>query len=244
MNSSGQGAGFVFELCLEDLYSVDLALNYGIGAIELCSALDLGGVSPSAGLIRAVRKRFQGELSVLIRPRPGNFEFSNQEKYLIQEDARMALDMGVDMVVTGALDADANIDMTFLENLGQTVGMEKICFHRAIDQTPDLVRSLENLLNLGIPRVLSSGQASSAEKGAKNLQKMGILTQGKMVVMAGGGIRASNLEQIIQTTGLERFHSSLKQILSGHSQFGNPTGVDEGELQKCLGIMRSWKVSN
>jgi copper homeostasis protein len=233
-----------FELCLEDLGSLDLAVQNGVSEIELCSALDLGGVTPSCGLIREVRNCFKGSLAVLIRPRAGGFHYSDREKELMQKDAEAALALGADMVVTGALDHQNEIDESFLEKLARSTGVDKICFHRAIDQTPAWSRSLDTLLKLGIPRVLSSGGAQNAKDGVLILRAMQEQANGKMVIMAGGGIRSDNLQFLAKNSDLKRYHSSLRLKSSDQSPFGSSSGVDEQELQKCLKILRDVQLSD
>ncbi len=233
-----------FELCLEDLGSLDLAKQQGVSEIELCSALDVGGVTPSFGLIREVRNCFKGGLAVLIRPRAGGFQYSTREKELMQKDAESALALGADMVVTGALDHQNEIDESFLEKLARSTGVEKICFHRAFDQTPAWSRSLDTLLNMGIPRILSSGGSQNAKEGILTLRAMQEKSNGKMVIMAGGGIRSDNFQFLVQNSGLKRFHSSLRLKGPAQNSFGSSPGVDEQELEKCLKILRDIQMSH
>lgn len=233
-----------FELCLEDLGSLDLAVQRGVSEIELCSVLDVGGVTPSSGLIREVRNYFKGSLAVLIRPRAGGFQYTEREKELMHRDAESALALGADMVVTGALDHQNEIDESFLEKLARSTGVEKICFHRAFDQTPAWSRSLDTLLNMGIPRILSSGGAQNAKEGIPILCAMQEKANGKMVIMAGGGIRSDNLQYLVENSGLSRFHSSLRLKGPAQNSFGSSPGVDEQELEKCLKILRDASLSD
>ena len=147
----------VIEICVDRLDSVQHCAQAGIDRIELCAALSEGGLSPSLGFLRAARQIFPGKIMMMIRPRAGDFCYAPAEQAMMIDEIAVAREHGADGVVFGCLEPDGRIDQTFTRSLVQAASGLDITFHRAFDVSHDLSSSLESLIELGIPRVLSSG---------------------------------------------------------------------------------------
>ena len=161
-----------FEICAVNIQSAIAAQNAGAHRIELCSALDVGGLTPSPGLIRAAVEQLQIPVNVLIRPREGDFTYDDREFNVILDDIRFCRDAGVNGVVVGALTADMELDSEQMLAMKVVAGpMEMVC-HRAFDFTPDAQKALESLIYWGYQRVLSSGQQANAMEGRFLLQQL------------------------------------------------------------------------
>lgn len=213
-----------FEICAVNIQSARAAQSAGGHRIELCSALDTGGVTPSPGLIRHAVNQLAIPVNVLIRPREGNFCFSDAEMEVMLDDIRFCREAGANGVVVGALDTSGQLDLHALGAFKSAAGdMELVC-HRAFDFTPDPFAALEQLIELGFDRVLSSGQADSAYKGRVTLRKLVNAAAGRISIMPGSGIDASNIAEIVRETGASEFHFTGKKRVCPP---GNPiAGLD------------------
>lgn len=198
----------MLEICAANLQSALAAQWAGAHRIELCCALDGGGLTPSAGLLREVCRRLDIPVQVLIRPREGNFCYDEREIAIMLDDIRFCRDMGADGVVIGALDANGRINIPQMQAmLDAAAGMDVTC-HRAFDYTADPFKALETLIGLGVRRVLSSGQAETAWEGRFLLQKLVEQAAGRIAIMPGAGLSAQNIREVAQITGAREFHLS------------------------------------
>jgi len=199
-----------FEVCATNIQSALAALRGGAHRIELCSALDVGGLTPSMGLVRAARASGI-PVHVLIRPREGDFCYSEAELAIMLDDIRLCRSAGAAGVVVGALTPEGLLDLQKMRAMSAAVkGFEMTC-HRAFDFTPDPVEALEQLIEMGFDRVLSSGQSNSAFEGRLTLKKMVEQARGRMTVMPGVGINAQNIRAIAEFTGAKDFHFTGKR---------------------------------
>ncbi len=221
-----------FELCFANIEDLDLVSKYQIKNMELCTALELGGLSPDLEMVRLAREKYDGELSVLIRPRPGNFVYSNTEKNYMLAQVKSLIEMEIDGIVVGALTKDYQVDVDFIKRLiDQSMGV-KICFHRAIDSVEFPLIALDTLVSLQIDRVLSSGKKTNAIQGLQTLVEYSNHVGDKIEIMAGGGLKFKELEKIISTPEINRFHGSLSKLSpSKDPMFGEYLTVDENELK-------------
>jgi copper homeostasis protein len=200
----------LFEICAVNLQSAIAAQAAGANRIELCSALDVGGLTPSIGLLRAAVKAIHIPVYVLIRPREGDFCYTPAEVDLMAEDIRFCRENGARGVVIGALDRKGRLDVEVLEHLCSAAqGLDVTC-HRAFDMTPDAFESLDTLIGLGINRVLSSGQAPDAYEGRHRLAAMVRHAAARISIMPGSGIHADNIQAIAAETGAQEFHFTGK----------------------------------
>lgn len=213
--SPTQQFDMVFEVCAVNIQSALAAQRAGAHRIELCSALDVGGLTPSPGLIRAAVRQLNIAVNVLIRPREGHFCFDENELEIMLDDIRFCREMGANGVVVGALTTDNQLDLPKMQAMKEAAGDMGIVCHRAFDFTADPEAALEQLIALGYHRVLSSGQAASAYKGRFLLKKMAEQAAGRISVMPGAGITAENIRAIAETTGAREFHFTGKKKVAG-----------------------------
>ena len=201
-----------FELCCADIESVQLARQYGVEGIELCSQLSVGGITPSLAFIQETRRLYKNELAILIRLRSGNFCYSEIEKKIMLQDIRICIDQGVDTIVFGALNQDHSIDEKFIEQvIGVSHGI-RLCFHKAIDSSQDIFESLKVLMRYQIDRVLTSGGKPTAVDGIDTLKKLQDLAELKIEIMAGGSIKPNQIQKIILETGVKRIHAAFRNL--------------------------------
>lgn len=200
-----------FEICSVNIQSALAAQTAGAHRIELCSALDVGGLTPSAGLIRAAVKHLQIPVNVLVRPREGNFTYSTKEFELILDDIRFCREEGVNGVVVGILTPDLHLDSEKMQAMKVEAGNMEIVCHRAFDFTPNAEEALESLIKWKYNRVLSSGQASTALEGRFLLQKLVQQAASRISVMPGAGISADNIRDIASITLASEYHFTGKK---------------------------------
>ena len=202
------------EVCCADLQSVRAAREGGAHRVELCQALGLDGLTPSAGMIEeAVATGIH--VQVLIRPKEGDFVYDKAEVSCMRRDIRMARQLGAGGVVIGALKADGSIDREAVRAMvGEAEGLS-ITFHRAFDVCVRPEEALEEIISLGCHRLLTSGQAATAEMGIPMLRRLVEQSAGRLIIMPGAGVNADNAYRILSETGAREIHGSLRR--EGHS---------------------------
>ncbi len=198
------------EVCIDNAESFNYAQQGGATRIELCSALSLGGLTPSAGLMMQAGRYCCLPVHALIRPRQGDFLFNEQDVEIMLADIFQAKLSGLQGVVIGALNADGLIDKDITRSLIKEAGKMDITFHRAIDQSVGLYANLDTIMGLGCSRLLTSGQASSALLGAQTIKDMIHYCQSHLTIMAGAGITGENAAELIKITGVKEVHLSGK----------------------------------
>lgn len=196
----------LFEICAVNLQSALAAQRAGAHRLELCAALDGGGLTPSPGTIRAVVEQVDLPAHVLIRPREGNFCYDKRELAIMLDDVRFCREAGVAGVVVGALNSDGDLDVGALEALRDAAGPLHLTCHRAFDYTRSPFEALETLIALGFVRVLSSGQATTAFEGRFLLKDLVEKAGDRITIMPGAGISPKNIHDIASVTGAREFH--------------------------------------
>ena len=197
------------EICAETPQACDAAREGGADRIELCSALSEGGLTPSHGLIRAAMRRSGLPVHVLLRPRAGDFVYSEAEYETMREDLRHAAELGAAGVVLGILRRDGSVDR---ERTGAMVALAAplpVTFHRAFDRSSDLPEALETIIGCGCARLLSSGGETTATEGAAMLGKLTRQAAGRLRIAAGGGIRLGTAAALIGQARVD-LHASLR----------------------------------
>ncbi|HEV8599112.1 MAG TPA: copper homeostasis protein CutC [Gemmatimonadales bacterium] len=194
------------EACVDSLRSAREAAAGGAGRLELCQNLTEGGTTPSWGLLAEVREKVALPLHALIRPRGGDSLYSGDEIAVMLRDIAAARDLGADGLVLGALDAEGRVDSATLRRLLDVARPAAVTFHRAFDLGRDPAEALDALVALGIERVLTSGQAATAEAGIPRLAELVVRAAGRIEILAGGGIQASNAARIVRETGVREIH--------------------------------------
>jgi copper homeostasis protein len=199
------------EICVDSVESALAAESGGAQRVELCSALHEGGLTPSLGMIRAVRGIIRIGLHVMIRPRGGDFVYSDQELAIMRDDIALAAAAGADGVVLGLLDEDSDVDMERTRSLVELSRPLQVTFHRAFDMTRDPMAALEAVIQTRANRILTSGAQADAMLGRMRLKAIVQASGNRIHVMAGGGIRPDNVQQIVNETGVLEIHSGLRQ---------------------------------
>lgn len=199
------------EICATSVQSALNAQKAGAQRIELCSELAVGGITPSYGLIKQVRNEVSIPVFVLIRPRSGNFVYSDEEFEIIKKDIQLCKDSGCAGIVSGVLKEDFSIDLVRTKELIELAKPLEFTFHRAFDLTPNPIESFEELIEMGVNRILTSGQENSAEKGIDLLVKLKELAQDKLTILPGGGISAENVH-LFRESGFKEIHASASSV--------------------------------
>lgn len=210
------------EICVESVESAIAAEAGGAHRVELCSALSEGGLTPSLGLIRAVSRAVQIGAYVMIRPRGGDFLYSDTEFAQMRDDVTLARQAGACGVVLGVLTADGQVDLERTQALIEAAGPLDVTFHRAIDMTRDREEALEAAIAAGATRVLTSGGAKSALEGAPTIAAMLRRAKGRIGVMVGGNVRPGNVRQIAAASGATQFHAALRTSIESGMNYRNP----------------------
>ena len=211
------------EICCGDIQSVLAAKQGGATRIELCSALSDGGVTPSIGVIKAAIATGIPGINVLVRPRPGDFLYSDEEISIMIKDIESAVIAGATGIVIGALDKFGNIDFKTTHQLiiaAKEINPDiNITFHRAFDLSNDALKSLDTVISLGCNCLLTSGMASSALAGKETLKQLVERAEKKIVIMAGGGINPDNAREIIDYANVDAIHASARSLIKSDMIF-------------------------
>ena len=217
----------ILEICAGSVESAIAARDGGATRIELCAALEIGGTTPSAGLIAEARKIEGIVLNVIIRPRGGDFLYNEHEAACMEQDIRTCRQLGADGVVIGALTAEGDIDTALCKRLIDAADGMSITFHRAFDMCRDPKRALEELIAIGCDRVLTSGQAATAEDGLPLLKELVQQAAGRISIMPGCGVNSGNAARILQATAAVEIHASARKSVGSGMLFRH-SGVSMG----------------
>ena len=220
----------ILEICAGSVESAVAARDGGAQRIELCAALEVGGVTPSAGLIAEARKIDGLTLNVIIRPRGGDFLYNEYEAACMEQDIRTCKQLGVDGVVIGALTADGDIDTVLCKRLIAAAKGMSITFHRAFDMCRDPKKALEELIAMGCDRVLTSGQAATAEAGIPLLKELVQQAGRRIIIMPGCGVNSNNAAAILSATGATEIHASARKSVGSGMRFRH-SGVSMGNAE-------------
>ncbi len=211
----------MIEVCTYSLESCLAAQRAGAERIELCGGIAEGGTTPSAGLIQLARQYLTIPLFVMIRPRGGDFLYTDNEFILMQADINMARLLGADGVVLGILNADGTIDEARTQQLVEYAYPLPVTFHRAFDMTRDGTEALEAIIRTGAVRILTSGQQPTAEAGIPLLGELVKQAAGRIEIMAGAGVNAGNAASL-WASGVDALHTSGSARHESHMQFRQP----------------------
>ncbi|MGY3038571.1 copper homeostasis protein [Rhodanobacter sp. TND4EL1] len=223
----------ILEIAANSVASALAAQQGGAGRVELCSALELGGLTPSHAQIALAREHLSIPLYVLIRPRAGDFLYSDLECETMRRDIEACAAAGCDGVVLGVLDVEGEVDMSRCRALRAAAGNMGITFHRAFDMVRRPSQALESLIELGCERVLTSGGAATAVDGAAQIRALVIQAADRIEVMPGAGITAHNIAELAMRTAAHQFHASAKHRLQSRMQHRHPhlDDMQQGELR-------------
>lgn len=210
------------EVCAYSVESAAAAQAGGADRVELCATPSEGGTTPSYGSIAVARKTLKIELHVLIRPRGGDFLYSPREFAAMKEDIQVCRQLGADGVVLGILLPDGRVDKEQCRELVRLSAPMSVTFHRAFDMTADAFQALEDVIETGCQRILTSGQANSACEGAGLIAELVRRAEERIIIMAGAGVSDENLAELIETTGAHEFHTSARMVVASTMLFRNP----------------------
>ena len=214
---------FNIEICTNSVASCVEAQKGGAYRVELCAAIPEGGTTPSYGDIALARELLSIKLHVIIRPRGGDFLYSDLEQKIMLKDIEICRQLGVDGIVIGCLTPQGDVDMKRNRELINAAGDMSVTFHRAFDMCRDPFESLENIISLGCERILTSGQQPKAEQGTALLKKLVEQADNRIIIMPGSGINEENIAKIASETGANEFHLSARTAVESAMKFRNPT---------------------
>ncbi len=217
----------LIEVCCGSVHSARIAQKCGGGRIELCSALQLGGYTPSWGLLTAVKEAVEIPVNAIIRFIANRYQFSEDEVDIMTRDIRMARQNGADGVVIGALTRDRKVDLEACSRFMEAAGGLPVTFHRAFDGVADQEEGLEDLIRLGCARVLTSAGKPTVPQGMDGLKKLIAQAADRIIVMPGGGVTAGNIAEIVQTLGNREIHGTFR---APGAPLAADTDVDELSL--------------
>jgi copper homeostasis protein len=211
------------EVCANSLTSALAAQEGGAIRVELCDNLNEGGTTPSYGQIKLARKLLNIKLYVLIRPREGDFLYSDIEFEIIKADVQYCIDAGCDGVVIGILKADGSIDKLRCAKLVQMAKKSGlgVTFHRAFDMCADMDQALEDIIELGCERILTSGGKRTAPDGANVIAQLIERAAGRIIIMPGSGVSESTVADLVHITNATEIHSSARSAVKSNMQYHN-----------------------
>ena len=207
----------------------------GASRIEFCRNTHVGGTTPSDELLRAVRERVGLPVFSMVRPRGGNFFYSDDEFAAMQRDVDVAKETGMDGVVLGLLNADGGVDVVRTKQLVEQARPLPVTFHRAFDECVDLHGALEDVIRTGAARLLTSGGKRTAPEALDMLGELVRIAGNRLGVMPGSGLHAGNIREALKTTGAREFHAGLSSVIAEPAA---NIGGFEAEVRKLAGALR------
>lgn len=237
--------GFTIEGCL-------IAQSAGANRIELCDNPNEGGTTASYGFIKAAREKLHIDLYPMIHPRGGDFFYTDEEFDIIKTDVKLCKEIGCNGVVIGALTKDGKVDKkrsSLLVDIAYPLG---VTFHRAFDRTSDPFEALENIIDIGCERILTSGQKPTATEGAELLKQLIMQADDRIIIMPGSGVRSENISKLAESTGAVEFHTSARIRVPGKMTYINPLmkentdaiSVDADEVKKIINALLLIKATD
>jgi copper homeostasis protein len=230
----------LLEICASNYQSSINAQNAGAHRIELCCELSVGGLTPSYGLIQQVMNALKIPVFVLIRPRSGNFTYTNDEFEIMMRDIQLCKDLDCAGIVSGILNVDNTVDIQRTKELLEHSKPLVFTFHRAFDWTPNPLEAMETLIQLNVDRILTSGQEPTAEKGLQLLNVLRKKADNRIIILPGSGINTDNVA-IFKNSGFTEIHTSATNITNINTQpkvpMNSPKFFDE-----TIGIESDYKT--
>lgn len=211
----------ILEVCVDSVESAVNAEAGGADRLELCGDLVVGGVTPSLALYERIREKVKIPIHILLRPRFGDFLYSEEELEVLIRQANLFAKAGADNLVIGCLTPEGRLDIEAMKRIMDAADGTPINLHRAFDMCRDLLEALEDAKKLGIISILTSGGMASAKEGANVLEELK-KNAGEIDIMAGAGMNAKNIKFMLDTTSISSFHMSGKKILESNMVYRNP----------------------
>jgi copper homeostasis protein len=224
----------LLEICANSFQSAINAEQAGAHRIELCSELSVGGITPSFGLLKKVLSALTIPVNILIRPRSGDFVYSQDEFDIMKRDIELCKNLGASGIVSGILTVEGNVDNLRTKALIELAKPMDFTFHRAFDELRDPLKGLEQLIDIGVDRILTSGQQSKAEKGLESIKEFLRQANNRVKIMAGAGITAQNVSKF-KAIGIKEVHASASvSIDQQNGLFSLPQTVSDPEHIRAL----------
>lgn len=231
----------LLEICIDDLAGLDAAVEGGADRVELCSALALGGLTPSLGLME-LAATFDIPCNAMIRPRAGDFVYSDEEIDIMLSDIAAARQAGLAGVVLGASLPDGRLDRMVLQTLAKAADGLDLTLHRAFDLVPDIAEAVEIAVKLGFSRILTSGGAKTAFEGMDGLKQAVAAADGRISIMPGSGVSAANATEFL-ALGITELHASCSAPVSASgkvAEFGfQPENARRTDASKVLALKQA-----
>ena len=220
---------YIIEIATTDYTTTRSAVEGGADRIELCAALTDGGTTPSYGTIKQCREKFEVQLFPIIRTRSGDFLYSDDEFEIMKEEVNLCRQLGCDGVVVGLLNKDGTVDVKRTAKLVEAAYPLEVTFHRAFDRCKDPFEALEQLIQIGCQRILTSGQQPAAPQGIELIAQLVKAADDRIIIMPGSGVRKENIKELAVKTGAVEFHSSLRAKLASVMDFVHPAFAGNAE---------------
>ena len=236
------------EVCAFNVQSCIIAERAGAVRAELCDNPVEGGTTPSFGAIKQAREKVRIQLYPIIRPRAGNYFYDEEEYSIMQKDILLCKELGCDGISVGIQLQTGNIDIQRFKRIVEWAYPMGVTCNRVFDAAPDPYKALEEIIDCGCERVLTSGQKSAAPGAIDILSKLVQQSADRIIIMPGAGVRSSNIEQLIRT-GASEFHTSARKIIPDNVlhqnpeilDIGSPVMADEDELGKIFSMLMAHK---
>lgn len=237
----------ILEICAFHIDSCIIAERYGAMRVELCDNPIEGGTTPSYGMIKQVREKISIKLYPLLRPRSGNYFYSDEEFDILKDDIEICKQLGCDGISVGVSKINAEIDTERLKRIVEWAGPMGVTCNRVFDCAPDPFKALNDIIDCGCERVLTSGQKSSANDAANLLKQLVQQADGRVIIMPGAGVNSSNILSLKNTSGAMEFHSSARRIAPNPvtyinkevSDYGNVYIADETEVNAMIDALNN-----
>jgi len=220
---------YLIEIATSDFLTTKSAVEGGADRIELCANLAEGGTTPSYAHIKKCREAFDIALFPIIRPRGGDFLYTKDEFEIMKNDIKLCKELGCEGLVIGLLNMDGTIDMTRTSELIELAYPLEVTFHRAFDRCKDPFAALEELIEIGCHRILTSGQKPTVSEGVDLITELNKKADDRIIILPGSGVRKDNIKMLAEKTGCIEFHSSLRGKAKSPMQFIHPAFADSAE---------------
>ncbi len=221
---------YKLEVCAYNIQSALIAERSGAHRVELCDSAAEGGTTPSFGTLQLARELLKIDLYPIIRPRAGNFLYSDDEFMIMKRDILLSKKLGCEGISTGIQLQDGAIDTERMKRIIEWAYPMGVTCHRVFDVTPDPFAALEALIDCGCERILTSGQQAAAIAGAPLLAQLVKQADGRIIIMPGAGVRASNIDALMKQTGAKEYHTSARKAIKDEVTHQNPAVRDAGEV--------------
>ena len=220
---------YLIEIATSDFLTTKSAVEGGTDRVELCANLAEGGTTPSYAHIKKCRETFDIALFPIIRPRGGDFLYTKDEFEIMKNDIKLCKELGCEGIVIGLLNMDGTIDMTRTSELIELAYPLEVTFHRAFDRCKDPFAALEELIEIGCQRILTSGQKPTVSEGVDLIAELNKKADDRIIILPGSGVRKDNIKMLAEKTGCIEFHSSLRGKAKSPMQFVHPAFADSAE---------------